>query len=66
MDTIQSNVTGRKAFSISEFCALHNISRSTFYNLKKVGKAPAEMEVMGRRLISEEAAATWRRQMEAA
>jgi predicted DNA-binding transcriptional regulator AlpA len=66
METIPANVTGRKAFSIAEFCALHGISRATFYNLKKAGKAPREMEVLGRRLISDEAAAQWRQQMTAA
>jgi len=66
MDTIQANMTGKKAYSINEFCALHGISRATYYNLKKVGKGPREMEVMGRRLISDEAGAQWRRQMEAA
>jgi predicted DNA-binding transcriptional regulator AlpA len=63
----QTNVTaGKKAYSIAEFCFAHGISRATFYNLRKVGQAPKEMSVMGRRLISDEAAAQWRRQMEAA
>ncbi len=66
MDAIQANTTGKKAYSINEFCALHGISRSTYYNMRKVGKAPREMTVMGRRLVSEEAGAEWRRQMEAA
>jgi predicted DNA-binding transcriptional regulator AlpA len=63
VETIQPS---KKAYSINEFCALHNISRSTYYNLKKSGQAPKEMVVMGRRLISDEAGAQWRRQMEAA
>ena len=66
LETIQTNVTGKKAYSITEFCLAHGISRATYYNLKKIGKAPIEMEVMGRRLISDEAGAQWRRQMEAA
>jgi hypothetical protein len=66
MDTIQANTTGKKAYSITEFCALHGISRATYYNLKKAGKAPREMEVLGRRLISDEAGAQWRQQMTAA
>lgn len=66
MDTVQANANGRKAFSIDEFCAAHGISRATYYNLKKVGKAPTEMKVLARKIISEESAAEWRRQMEAA
>ena len=65
MNTINPGVTGKAAFSIDEFCAEHGISRATFYNLKKAGKAPLEMHVGTRRLISIEAAAAWRRQMEA-
>jgi predicted DNA-binding transcriptional regulator AlpA len=65
MDTINPGTTGRKAFSIDEFCTEHNISRATYYNLIKVGKAPQQMKVGARRLISIEAAAAWRRQMEA-
>ncbi len=65
MDTINPGVTGKAAFSIDEFCADHGISRATFYNLKKVNKAPLEMKIGTRRLISVEAAAAWRRQMEA-
>jgi hypothetical protein len=66
MDNGRPPATDRKAFSIDEFCAAHGISRATYYNLKKVGKAPREMGVMSRRIISEEAAAEWRRRMEAA
>jgi hypothetical protein len=64
MDAISPGVTGKKAFSITEFCQLHGISRATYYNLKKLGKAPKEMEVLGRKLISDESGAAWRRQME--
>jgi hypothetical protein len=65
METIRSNLTGGKAaFSIDEFCAGHGISRAMFYVLKKTGKAPVEMKVGTRVLISIEAAAAWRRQME--
>ncbi|MEI9401149.1 transcriptional regulator [Mesorhizobium argentiipisi] len=55
----------RKANSIPEFCVAHGISRSTFYNLKKVGKAPRTMHVNGRELISVEAQADWRKACEA-
>lgn len=57
---------GRAALSIIEFCRAHGISRPTYYNLKKKGLTPREMEVGARRLISQEAAADWRREREAA
>jgi hypothetical protein len=50
----------RAAFTIAEFCHAHRISRSTYYNLKKVGKGPREKEVFGRIIITNEAAAEWR------
>jgi hypothetical protein len=80
VDTIQPNVTGRnqkrnqkksrapladlKAYSVPEFCTVHGISRAFFYSLRKKGRGPVEMKVAARTLISVEAAAAWRRQME--
>jgi predicted DNA-binding transcriptional regulator AlpA len=64
METINPGVTGKKASSIDEFCIEHGISRASFYNLKKIGKAPRQMKVGTRCLISAEAATAWRRQME--
>ena len=52
------------AFSIQEFCTLHGISRSHYYNMRKLGLGPQEMELRGRRSISFEAAADWRRERE--
>ena len=52
------------AFSIEQFCKRHNLCRATFYNLEKAGRAPHVMKVGARKLISAEAAAAWRRQME--
>jgi predicted DNA-binding transcriptional regulator AlpA len=52
------------ALSIDAFCKAHSISRATFYNLRKRGKAPKTLVVGRRRLISDEASATWRRSME--
>lgn len=54
----------RNAMSIPEFCHRHRISRYCFYDLLKRGKAPRSMKVGRRRIISKEAAAEWRRQME--
>lgn len=52
-----------QAFTISQFCALHNISRSTFYNILKDGQAPVIMRLGRRRLITAEAAQAWRERM---
>lgn len=54
------------AFSIEQFCESHgNISRAYFYKLLAAGQGPRLMKVGRRVLISEEAAADWRREMEA-
>lgn len=55
----------RAAFSIDEFCKSHDISRTTFFQLERDGKAPRSMKVGRRRLITTEAAAEWRARMEA-
>lgn len=54
----------RQSFSIKEFCELHAISRSFFYILREKGEAPRLMKVGRRTLISAEAAAEWRKNME--
>ena len=54
----------KDAYTIPEFCARHSISRATFYNLKKVGKAPRTMELGSAQRITKEAAADWRRELE--
>ncbi|PTE11547.1 transcriptional regulator [Mesorhizobium helmanticense] len=48
------------ALTIPEFCQANRISRGSFYNLKKAGKAPRLMVVGNRVLISPEANAEWR------
>lgn len=57
--------TEADAYSIAEFCARNRISRTTYYTLKNEGKAPVEMKIGTRVLISVEAAAAWRRAREA-
>lgn len=47
------------------FCKRHSISRSMFYLLKDAGQAPRIMRVGRKILITQEAAAEWREQMEA-
>ena len=52
------------ARSVTKFCRDHNISRGTFYNLRKNGKGPRIMKVGNRTLVSDEAVADWRRMTE--
>jgi predicted DNA-binding transcriptional regulator AlpA len=52
------------ADSIDQFVKANRISRATFYNLMKRGKAPRTFRVGRRRLVSHEAAAEWQRAME--
>jgi hypothetical protein len=59
-------IPGPDAYGINGFCAAHNISRATFYNLLRAGEAPRLMRVGTRVLISREAAADWRHEREAA
>jgi predicted DNA-binding transcriptional regulator AlpA len=57
---------GLKAVTVERFCLDHSISRAMFYKLQKHGQAPRTMRVGSKQYISEEAAADWRRAMEAA
>jgi predicted DNA-binding transcriptional regulator AlpA len=54
------------AFTVPQFCRLHSLSRATYYNLAREGRAPASMKVGRRRLIARESAEAWRRAMEQA
>jgi hypothetical protein len=54
------------SFTIAQFCSEHgNISKSFFHKLVNEGKGPRLMKIGRRTLISAEAAADWRAQMEA-
>ncbi len=55
----------RLALSIDHFCRLHGIGRRTLYDLWADGRGPKFFKVGSRVLISIEAAAAWRRDMEA-
>ena len=55
----------RDAYSIQEFCERHCLSRASFYNLAKIGKAPRVLRVGQKVLVSREAAEQWRRDREA-
>jgi len=54
------------AYSIRAFCEAHNLSQSMYFKLRSMGLGPREMAVGSRRLISQEAAAEWRKAREAA
>lgn len=54
----------KATFTITQFCDDHNISRTHFYELVKQGKGPRLLRVGRRTLVSQEAAADWRRRME--
>lgn len=53
-----------QSFSVYEFCKAHRISKAMLYKLLKLGLAPKIYKVGSRTLISIEAAANWRSQME--
>jgi predicted DNA-binding transcriptional regulator AlpA len=54
----------KKALSIGEFCALHSMSRPTFYKLEKEGRGPKVIWIGTHKHVTAEAAAEWRQQME--
>lgn len=54
----------RGAFTVQQFCEAHSFTKVLFYKLLKEGRGPRIMKVGTRTLISVEAAADWRRQME--
>lgn len=59
-------MTQKNAFTIPEFCEAHgNFSRVLLYRLWNEGRGPRVMRIGRRVIITAEAAADWRRQMEA-
>jgi hypothetical protein len=54
----------QSAFSISDFCKSHDISRAYFYQLVASGLGPRLIKLGRRTLVSAEAGADWRREME--
>jgi hypothetical protein len=48
------------AFTISEFCAAHRISRSWLYKEWKAGRGPPIKPIGSKVIITSEAAADWR------
>jgi predicted DNA-binding transcriptional regulator AlpA len=60
------NAECKAAYSFQEFCRLHSISRALLYKLIKAGRGPKILKIGTRSLITAEAAAEWRREMESA
>jgi hypothetical protein len=54
------------AFTVSEFCERHRISRTIFYEILKAGTGPTIFKCGAKTLVSKEAAARWRAEREAA
>ena len=50
--------------SIPEFCEIHDLSRSYYYELRKKGLGPDEIHLGRKRGITVEAGARWRERME--
>jgi hypothetical protein len=59
-----NTATGVDAYTVNEFCERHRICRAHLYGLWREGKGPARMKAGCRTLISVEAAARWRQQVE--
>jgi hypothetical protein len=54
------------AFTIPEFCEAHRISRTFFYELQRRGLGPDVAELLGKKIITHESAAKWRKARTAA
>jgi hypothetical protein len=54
------------AYTIAQFCAVHQMSESMYFKMREAGLGPQEIQLGRRRIISLEAAARWRAEREAA
>ena len=54
----------RAAWEIDEFCKDNGISRPFLYKLWRTGKGPRRIKVGRKVLITDEAGADWRRELE--
>jgi predicted DNA-binding transcriptional regulator AlpA len=57
--------TNKAAESVGDFCQSNGISKSMFYKMQREGKGPRIMKIGRRTLISQEASAKWRKNLEA-
>lgn len=53
------------AYSVAEFCRRHGFSTGHLYALWRGKRGPRYMQLGDRRIITREAAADWRRELEA-
>lgn len=53
------------ASTVAEWCKKNRIGKTTFYELRKEGRAPATILVGKKRIISDQADEAWRVMMEA-
>jgi hypothetical protein len=58
--------TDRAAYTVAEFCDAHRFSRSKLYQLWAAGAGPRFMQIGAKRIITVEAAADFRRDLEVA
>lgn len=54
-------LVGEPSKTIDEFCEHERISRAKYYELRKIGKGPAELRIKGVIRITPQAHARWRR-----
>jgi hypothetical protein len=59
--TGRAPLVGEPSKTIDEFCEHERISRAKYYELRKDGKAPAELRIDGVIRITPKAHAAWRR-----
>jgi excisionase family DNA binding protein len=52
-----------QSLTVAEFCEANRLSRATFYNLLREGKAPQIMKVGRRTLIPADAVREWQQRM---
>jgi hypothetical protein len=64
MSLIEQHSATVACFTVGEFCDAHRICRTRLYAFWNQGRGPRYFLNGARRLISAEAAAEWRRQME--
>ena len=62
--SIHQEITPKSTYTIAQFCDANNVSRTHLHYLNKTGQGPRLMRLGRRVLISAEAAADWRRQVE--
>jgi len=50
---------GVDSYTISQWCWIRNVSRTTYYRMKKQHRNPREIRVLGRRMITKQADREW-------